>query len=162
MHVGMINIDNEKMSKSLNNFILVKDILEKYSYQALRWFFYQSGYANPLNYSDMMMNQMEEEINKFKQSINQAKSLLVLAHQQIEFNHKIINPNVIEHLSDNLNLINAITEMYALNKKLNVAIRQKNLQDVSLLLNELTSTLDLLGINFVNLHNEKVISLLHE
>lgn len=162
MHVGMINIDNEKMSKSLNNFILVKDILEKYSYQALRWFFYQSGYANPLNYSDMMMNQMEEEINKFKQSINQAKSLLVLANQQIEFNHKIINHNVIEHLSDNLNLINAITEMYALNKKLNVAIRQKNIQDVSLLLNELTSTLDLLGINFVNLHNEKVISLLHE
>ena len=36
LHIAMINIDNEKMSKSLNNFILVKDILEKYSYQALR------------------------------------------------------------------------------------------------------------------------------
>lgn len=162
LHVGMINIDNEKMSKSLNNFILVKDILEKYSYQALRWFFYQSGFANPLNYSDVIMQQMEEEVNKFKQSINQAKNFLILANQPISFTQPIVNGKVIDYLSDNLNLINAVSELYALNKKLNIAIRQKNSQEISSLLNEVTSSLQIMGIEFVNLHDEQTITLLRE
>lgn len=135
MHVGMINIANEKMSKSLNNFILVKDILNKYSYQALRWFFYQAGFASPLNYSDEIMSQMEDEIAKFKQSINQAKNLLILSNESIEFADKIIDENVVNFLSDNLNLINAVTELYAINKKLNLAIREKDIAKVQVLFN---------------------------
>ncbi|MDE7221949.1 MAG: cysteine--tRNA ligase, partial [Ureaplasma sp.] len=74
LHIGMININNEKMSKSLNNFILVKDILQSYSWQSLRWFFYQSGIANPLNYTEDTMNQMENELKKIKLTINKAKN----------------------------------------------------------------------------------------
>ena len=162
MHVGMINIANEKMSKSLNNFILVKDILNKYSYQALRWFFYQAGFASPLNYSDEIMSQMEDEIAKFKQSINQAKNLLILSNESIEFADKIIDENVVNFLSDNLNLINAVTELYAINKKLNLAIREKDIAKVQVLLNTVVNTLKLMGIEFENIHDEQTISLLRE
>lgn len=162
MHVGMINIANEKMSKSLNNFILVKDILNKYSYQALRWFFYQAGFASPLNYSDEIMSQMEDEIAKFKQSINQAKNLLILSNESIEFADEIIDENVVNFLSDNLNLINAVTELYAINKKLNLAIREKDIAKVKVLLNTVVNTLKLMGIEFENIHDEQTISLLRE
>lgn len=162
MHVGMINIANEKMSKSLNNFILVKDILNKYSYQALRWFFYQAGFASPLNYSDEIMSQMEDEIAKFKQSINQAKNLLILSNESIEFADEIIDENVVNFLSDNLNLINAVTELYAINKKLNLAIREKDIAKVKVLLNTVVNTLKLMGIEFENIHDEQTISLLCE
>lgn len=162
MHVGMINIANEKMSKSLNNFILVKDILNKYSYQALRWFFYQAGFASPLNYSDEIMSQMEDEIAKFKQSINQAKNLLILSNESIEFADEIIDENVVNFLSDNLNLINAVTELYAINKKLNLAIREKDIAKVKVLLNTVVNTLKLMGIEFENIHDEHTISLLRE
>lgn len=162
MHVGMINIANEKMSKSLNNFILVKDILNKYSYQALRWFFYQAGFASPLNYSDEIMSQMEDEIAKFKQSINQAKNLLILSNESIEFSNEIIDENVVNFLSDNLNLINAVTELYAINKKLNLAIREKDITKVKVLLNTVINTLKLMGIEFENIHDEQTISLIRE
>lgn len=162
MHVGMINIANEKMSKSLNNFILVKDILNRYTYQALRWFFYQAGFANPLNYSDEIMMQMEEEINKFKQAINQAKNFLILNDESIIFDEEIIDENVVNFLSDNLNLINAITELYAINKKLNLAIREKDIAKVKVLLNTVVNTLKLMGIEFENIHDEQTISLLRK
>lgn len=162
MHIGMINIDNEKMSKSLNNFILVKDILEKYSYQALRWFFYQSGFANPLNYSDQIMNQMEDEINKFRIAINTAKNLLVLNNESLSLQENVVNEQVINHLSDNLNLINAVTVLYDVNKKLNVAVRQKDIQTTKLLLSELINTLNIMGIEFEDLHNDEVINSLKQ
>ncbi|MDE6429472.1 MAG: cysteine--tRNA ligase, partial [Malacoplasma sp.] len=49
MHVGHLNINNEKMSKSLQNFILAKDILKTESANTIRWFFYQTNFTNPLN-----------------------------------------------------------------------------------------------------------------
>lgn len=162
LHIAMINIDNEKMSKSLNNFILVKDILEKYSYQALRWFFYQSNYSSPLNYSDQIMEQMENEVLKFKKTINDAKTLLVLNNQDFSLKNEQVNNDVIEYLSDNLNLINAITVLYDLNKKLNILIRQKDLNSVEIKLAELINSLKILGIEFENLHNDENITLLKE
>ena len=162
MHVAMINIDNEKMSKSLNNFILVKDILEKYSYQALRWFFYQSNYSNPLNYSNNFMDQMENEINKFKKSINDAKTILYINNFELDLNNEIVNNKVIEYLSDNLNLINAITVLYDLNKKLNIAIRKKDFLNIKINLNELIGSLKILGIEFENIHTNENVLLLKE
>ena len=162
MHVGMININNEKMSKSLNNFILVKDILKDYSYQALRWFFYQSGYANPLNYSLETMNTMEQEVNKFRTALNQAKNFMILNDIDFSTNTKEVDETMINHLSDNLNLINAITALYEVNKKLNVALRQKDAANIHKLYFILLNSLDIMGINFVDLHDEQTIALLKQ
>ena len=159
MHVGMININNEKMSKSLNNFILVKDILNKYSYQSLRWFFYQSGYSNPLNYSDEIMQQMEKEIKKFENAINLAKTTLILNNFEIN-QHQNISYEFEMALEDNLNLINAITELYKINKELNVAIKDKNNVVINDLLFIIINSLSILGIEFKNIHNDNNIQLL--
>lgn len=159
MHVGMININNEKMSKSLNNFILVKDILNKYSYQSLRWFFYQSGYSNPLNYSDEIMQQMEKEIKKFENAINLAKTTLILNNFEIN-QHQNISHEFEIALEDNLNLINAITELYKINKELNVAIKEKNNVLINNLLFIIINSLSILGIEFKNIHNDYNIQLL--
>jgi cysteinyl-tRNA synthetase len=72
MHVGHININNEKMAKSLNNFILVKDILNKYDGNAIRWFMYQAKYENPINYSEELMQQSTNSLLKVTQQLNQA------------------------------------------------------------------------------------------
>lgn len=159
MHVGMININNEKMSKSLNNFILVKDILTKYSYRALRWFFYQSGYSNPLNYSDEIMLQMENEIKKFETAINITKTTFILNKYNAKNHLKILKSFEIA-LEDNLNLINSITELYKLNKELNNAIKQKNMELINELYWTLVNSLNILGIEFENVHNNENIKLL--
>ena len=51
MHVAMLNIDNEKMSKSLDNFFTVRDVLKLYRAQTIRYFFLTAHYRKPVNYS---------------------------------------------------------------------------------------------------------------
>ncbi len=53
MHNGFVNIDNEKMSKSLGNFFTIRDVLQKVDGQTLRFFFIRTHYRSPLNYSDV-------------------------------------------------------------------------------------------------------------
>ncbi len=51
LHNGYINIDNEKMSKSLGNFVLVHDIIKEHDPQVLRFFMLSVHYRHPINYS---------------------------------------------------------------------------------------------------------------
>jgi cysteinyl-tRNA synthetase len=52
MHNGFVNIDNEKMSKSLNNFLMIKDILQAYHPETVRLFLLSSHYRSPIDFSD--------------------------------------------------------------------------------------------------------------
>ena len=56
MHNGFINIDNEKMSKSLGNFFTIRDVLQSYDAETVRFFVVRSHYRSPLNYSDVHLN----------------------------------------------------------------------------------------------------------
>jgi cysteinyl-tRNA synthetase len=53
MHNGFVNIDNEKMSKSLGNFFTIREVLEKFDAETLRFFIVRAHYRSPLNYSDV-------------------------------------------------------------------------------------------------------------
>jgi len=56
MHNGFVNIDNEKMSKSLGNFFTIRDVLGKFDAETLRFFIVRSHYRSPLNYSDVHLD----------------------------------------------------------------------------------------------------------
>ena len=56
MHNGFVNIDNEKMSKSLGNFFTIRDVLQRYDPQTLRFFIARTHYRSPLNYSDVHLD----------------------------------------------------------------------------------------------------------
>ena len=53
MHNGFVNIDNEKMSKSLGNFFTIREVLAKFDAETLRFFIARAHYRSPLNYSDV-------------------------------------------------------------------------------------------------------------
>jgi cysteinyl-tRNA synthetase len=57
MHNGFIQVDNEKMSKSLGNFFSLKDIFKKYDPKVVRFMFLQTHYRNPINFSDVLLEQ---------------------------------------------------------------------------------------------------------
>lgn len=158
-HVGMINFDNQKMSKSLNNFILVKDILKNYDYQALRWFFYQNTIASPLNFSFSQMDLMQKEVNKFKKSLSLARTSFVLNNLGLSFakDEFIVDDEQVKALSDNLNFPNAITILYRLNKELNQAIKSNDIAKIKPLYLKIYAGLDLMGINFSNEHDDLTV-----
>ncbi len=56
MHNGFVNIDNEKMSKSLGNFFTIRDVLKKFDAETVRFFIVRAHYRSPLNYSDVHLD----------------------------------------------------------------------------------------------------------
>lgn len=64
IHFGFLNIQNEKMSKSLGNFFTARDILKKYSAESIRLLFSQTHYAGPLNFSDDLLESAQKGLEK--------------------------------------------------------------------------------------------------
>ncbi len=161
MHIGHININNEKMSKSLNNFIYVKDILETYSYQVVRWFMYKTNYQNPLNFNNNIMEICNNEIHKLNNNINYLKTILINAHAY-ELNEKILDEEFISYLANNLNITNAIVTIQKILKDANQLIRNKQYETTNIKLNQIVNCLKILGIEFTNIHNDENIKLIKQ
>lgn len=64
MHNGFINVDNHKMSKSLNNFFTVRDVAEKYGYEPIRYLMISSQYRGPINYSVDIIEQGKNALDR--------------------------------------------------------------------------------------------------
>ena len=64
MHTGFLNVKNEKMSKSLENFITIKDALKKHSPEILRMFFISAHYRSPINFNEKNLNQAKANLDK--------------------------------------------------------------------------------------------------
>ena len=76
IHNGFITINSEKMSKSLNNFFLVKDVLAHYSPDALRYFLISNHYRSPLDFSDERLEEMTRSLERLGTSIDNVLELL--------------------------------------------------------------------------------------
>ncbi|MFZ4742889.1 MAG: DALR domain-containing protein, partial [Limnohabitans sp.] len=63
-HNGFINVDNEKMSKSLGNFSTIRDVLQSFDAQTLRFFVVRSHYRSSLNYSDVHLNDARSSLRR--------------------------------------------------------------------------------------------------
>lgn len=64
MHNGFVRVDNEKMSKSLGNFFTIREILEKYDAQTVRFFILRAHYRSPLNYSDAHLDDARSALKR--------------------------------------------------------------------------------------------------
>ncbi len=64
MHNGFINVDNEKMSKSLGNFFTIRDVLQRYDAETIRFFVVRSHYRSPLNYSDVHLDDARSALKR--------------------------------------------------------------------------------------------------
>ena len=71
LHVGMLQVNHEKMSKSLGNFFTIEDMLEKYPAEVLRYFLLSSHYRSPLNYTENNLDLATKALNRLYQSIRE-------------------------------------------------------------------------------------------
>lgn len=75
MHNGFLNIDNQKMSKSLGNFFTVREIAQKYDLQALRFFMLSAHYRSPLNFSAELMEAAKSGLERIHTAAENIKRL---------------------------------------------------------------------------------------
>ena len=64
LHNGYINVDNQKMSKSLGNFFTVRDVAKEYDYEVIRFFMLSAHYRNPINFSKDLMEQSKNALGR--------------------------------------------------------------------------------------------------
>ena len=72
MHNGFVNIDNEKMSKSLGNFFTIRDVLKKFDAETLRFFIVRAHYRSPLNYSDVHLDDARASLKRLYTALDLA------------------------------------------------------------------------------------------
>lgn len=153
LHNGFINIDNEKMSKSLGNTVLAKDIIAKHGGNLVRLLLLSTHYRAPVNFTDDVFDNVKIELTKIENVVRQA-ALMVQENNVAEANvdQQLINP-FITALADDLNTSNALAALYQTGKELNQLMRQRQI-DYSRLasyFNTLLQMLNILGI-IINYH----------
>lgn len=148
VHNGMINIDNEKMSKSLGNVWWAKDLIADHGGNTIRWMMISVHYRAPLNLSAEAIETAKKELNKISTAYKQACVQLALHDAQESTSFDELYDSFIEALNDDLNTPNAISVVYELVKKINQCVRQREI-DVNLLaklVHTLESMLHILGV----------------
>jgi len=69
MHVGLLNVEGEKMSKSLKNFFTIQEVLAKYSVEVIRYFMLSAHYRSPVDYSKDNMEKAEQALRRLYTAI---------------------------------------------------------------------------------------------
>ena len=158
LHNGFINFGNEKMSKSLGNVVLAKDMLAKYGGPVTRLVILSTHYRMPVNFTDETVLASQTEINK----ISMAYKQMALQLQVNDIDLSTAKPQYIasflDALGDDLNTANALMEMYNIIKEANQVLRARpiDFNKMNDLFKTLTDMFYILGldITYVTLNEE--------
>ena len=127
MHNGYINVDNKKMSKSLNNFFTVRDVAQEYGYEPIRFFLISSSYRSPINYNTEIVQQGISALDRLYNCKNAMAFALGNAPegeadktfvQQVEARRQ----QFIDAMDDDLNTADGIAALFELVKDINLML----------------------------------------
>ena len=83
LHNGFIRVDNEKMSKSLGNFFTIREVLQKYDAEVVRFFILRAHYRSPLNYSDAHLNDAKGALTRLYTALKNTSAAEVAIHADL-------------------------------------------------------------------------------
>ncbi|URQ73012.1 cysteine--tRNA ligase [SAR86 cluster bacterium] len=138
MHVAPLNVNGKKMSKSLGNFVTIKDVLKEYHPEVLRMFFYLTHYRKPINFNENSINDAKNILDKLYESIRgfDESKLEVDKSFSIKFNNS---------LKDDFNTPKAIKVLQEINQQINRQVSTDN-SDLRKLKNSLRSFANSIGL----------------
>ena len=129
LHHGYIKIDNEKMSKSLGNFVLVHDIIQQHPPEVVRFFMLMAHYRSPINFSSELLVSAKSGLERIQTTVANLKHRLKETANLGEVNpwkKKIdeYKEAFIREMDDDFNSANAIAVLFDLVKEANVYLRE--------------------------------------
>lgn len=147
VHVGHVNVDGAKMAKSAGNYIFVKDLIDNKTANGLRWFFYQSKYEQPINFSKEAFDAACVEVENVIKALTVAKTYNI-AYDVYFYEIVAASDEFNKCLDDDLNLPNAITVLLGQIKQLNTLVREKKWSESNKLCCVVARELGMLGIRY--------------
>ena len=158
MHVGMITINSEKMSKSLRNMIVLKSALKKWGSNVLRLYLISSQYSKPMDYNDEILQESLQKWRQIEHCIYELRTTKNVSENMDEFEDKcngFLN-NFLSSLDSNLNTPLALTSFMKLvsyvnnlssSEKLTIRMSDKALPIVD-------TIMDIIGIKIMEIDND--------
>ena len=141
MHTGPLRIDKEKMSKSLDNFVTIREALKGNSPEIVRYFLLSSHYRSPINYSESGLKESKAALDRLYNSING------LDFHMPEINlHSSHFKKFVKAMDDDFNAPEALAVLFDLAKVINKNKEDGNEDEASLLAGELIAMSEPLGL----------------
>lgn len=125
MHNQMINIDGEKMSKSLGNVLWAKDLIVEFGCNVFKWLMLSTHYRNPLNMTDDVIAGVRKEVSKVENATKNASLYLQVNHVPAHDYKKETVDAMVNALEDDLNTSLALTQVLDQVKVLNQVMRMR-------------------------------------
>lgn len=129
MHNGYINVDNKKMSKSLNNFFTVRDVANEYGYEPIRYLMVSSHYRSPINYSIDIITQCRAALDRLYNCRDDLRFLLENSPSGEKDGEDAIREKLLAHkndfieaMEDDLNTADAISALFELARDINANV----------------------------------------
>ena len=157
LHNGFLDIEGEKMSKSLGNFLMVRDILKKYDPMAIRIFFLLKHYRSPIDFSEERIREAKAALDRLRNAYAKMKRILEKAGENLT-EKKAVNGQVDigrykglieESMDDDFNTAKAMGHLFETAKIVNALdveiIPQENLPHAVSIVNEAKDIFDSLG-----------------
>ena len=138
MHVAPLNVNGKKMSKSLNNFITIKKVLEEFHPEVMRMFFYLTHYRKPINFTANSINEAKNILDKLYESLRDTD----FTDTKIDLDYK---NKFEEALKDDFNTPKAIKILQELVPKINKTKSSEEMEVLKFSLRELSQAIGLLN-----------------
>ena len=160
MHNAMINIDGQKMSKSLGNVRWAKDVIEMLGADVVRWLMLSVHYRGELNFSDETIETAKTELNKVKMALKQAELKIALQGAEPVSVLDEGYEKFIDAMNQDMNTPNAYAVIFEEVKKLNTLCRTRevNFEALGSAVTSLRKMLEILGVMIPVLTLSKVPS----
>ncbi|WP_298737616.1 cysteine--tRNA ligase [uncultured Psychrobacter sp.] len=132
MHVGFINVDGEKMSKSLGNFFTIREVTNKYHPETVRFFLLSSHYRSQVNFSDSALDEAHNSLSRLYNALKIAEQH---QSQALEADQELINQayqsaagqDFIAAMNDDFNSSAAISVLFSLASEVNKAAKAQDM-----------------------------------
>lgn len=129
MHNGYINVDNQKMSKSLGNFFTVRDVAEQYGYEPIRYLMIASHYRSPINYSVEMIQQCKAALERLYTCRDNLVFVLQNAQpgelpgeEEVKARFLTYRDHFIDAMEDDMNTADALSSVFELARDINTTL----------------------------------------
>ena len=156
LHNGFVTIgeEDQKMSKSLGNFVTVHDLLKEVNPQVIRFFMSTTQYRRPIRYSSANLNEAKVNLNKLQTAYEnlsyRLKDSVEGNDKEVEVNFANLEKDVVKVMDDDFNVQNGISVVYEMAKQLNVYSEKEKVyaDTINNLINTYKKVVEIFGISF--------------
>lgn len=156
LHNGFVTIgeEDQKMSKSLGNFVTVHDLLKEVNPQVIRFFMSTTQYRRPIRYSSANLNEAKVNLNKLQTAYEnlsyRLKDSVEGNDKEVEVNFANLEKDFVKVMDDDFNVQNGISVIYEMAKQLNVYSEKEKVytDTINNLINTYKKVVEIFGISF--------------